>query len=55
MCSAMVMEHKVTTNQAETAEPNTKRHPSCRQFTLTADQPNEPDPEAYHNADISRS
>jgi len=26
------MEHNVMTNQAETAERNTKRHPSCRQL-----------------------
>jgi hypothetical protein len=34
------------TNQAETAERKTRRHPSCRHMQSTADQQFEPEPEA---------
>jgi hypothetical protein len=49
------MEHDVMTNRAETAERKTRGHPSCRQMQLTADQQYEPEPEAYHSAEIARS
>ena len=41
------------TNQAETAEQKATSFLSA--VTLAADQPMEPEPEAYHSADISRT
>jgi hypothetical protein len=49
------MEHNVMTNQAETAERNTKATSFLSAVALEADQPTEREPKAYLTADISRT